>query len=77
MEITAEMVRKLREETGAGMMDCKAALVEANGDMEKAREVLRKRGPGRRGQEGRPHRQRGRDRAPTSTPARGSGSWSR
>jgi elongation factor Ts len=38
------MVRKLREETGAGMMDCKAALSEANGDMEKAREVLRKRG---------------------------------
>ena len=42
--ITAEMVRKLREETGAGMMDCKAALVEAKGDMEKAREFLRKRG---------------------------------
>ena len=44
MTITAEMVRKLREETGAGMMDCKAALSEANGDMEKAREGLRKRG---------------------------------
>jgi len=44
MEITAAMVRKLREETGAGMMDCKAALVEANGDLEKAREFLRKRG---------------------------------
>jgi len=44
MKITAEMVRKLREETGAGMMDCKAALTEANGDMEKAREFLRKRG---------------------------------
>jgi elongation factor Ts len=44
MEISAEMVRKLREETGAGMMDCKAALVEANGDLEKAREFLRKRG---------------------------------
>ena len=44
MEISAEMVRKLREETGAGMMDCKAALVEAGGDMEKAREGLRKRG---------------------------------
>ena len=44
MEITAAMVSKLREETGAGMMDCKLALVEANGDMEKAREGLRKRG---------------------------------
>jgi len=42
--ITAEVVRQLREETGAGMMDCKSALVEANGDMEKARDVLRKKG---------------------------------
>ena len=37
------MVRKLREETGAGMMDCKSALVEANGDMAKARDILRKK----------------------------------
>ena len=44
MSITAEMVRKLREETGAGMMECKSALVEAAGDAEKAREVLRKKG---------------------------------
>jgi elongation factor Ts len=44
MNITAEMVRKLREETGAGMMDCKIALTKAGGDMEKAREGLRKRG---------------------------------
>jgi elongation factor Ts len=44
MEITAEMVRKLREETGAGMMDCKSALVEARGELETAREVLRKKG---------------------------------
>jgi elongation factor Ts len=43
-DISAEMVRKLREETGAGMMDCKAALVEAAGDAEKARDFLRKRG---------------------------------
>ena len=42
--ISAEVVRKLREETGAGMMDCKSALVEAGGDMEKARELLRKKG---------------------------------
>jgi elongation factor Ts len=38
------MVRKLREETGAGMMDCKSALVEAKGDTEAARELLRKKG---------------------------------
>jgi elongation factor Ts len=44
MSITAEMVRKLREETGAGMMDCKAALVEAKGDATGARELLRKKG---------------------------------
>jgi elongation factor Ts len=42
--ISAEVVRQLREDTGAGMMDCKAALVEAKGDMEAAREVLRKKG---------------------------------
>ena len=42
--ITAEVVRKLREETGAGMMDCKSALVEAKGEMEAAREILRKKG---------------------------------
>ena len=42
--ITAEVVRQLREETGAGMMDCKTALVEANGEMEAAREILRKKG---------------------------------
>ena len=34
MEITAAMVKKLRDLTGAGMMECKAALTEANGDME-------------------------------------------
>ena len=44
MSISAEMVRKLREETGAGMMECKSALVEASGDNEKAREILRKKG---------------------------------
>jgi len=38
------MVRTLREETGAGMMDCKNALVEAKGDTEVAREILRKKG---------------------------------
>jgi elongation factor Ts len=44
MNISAESVRKLREETGAGMMECKTALVEAKGDMELARDVLRKKG---------------------------------
>ena len=44
MDISAEMVRKLREETGAGMMECKTALVESGGDLEKARDLLRKKG---------------------------------
>lgn len=44
MEITAQMVKELREQTGAGMMDCKKALVESDGDMEKAQEVLRQKG---------------------------------
>jgi elongation factor Ts len=43
-EISAELVKQLREKTGAGMMDCKSALKEANGDMEGAIEVLRKKG---------------------------------
>ena len=42
--ITAEMVRDLRERTGAGMMDCKRALTEADGDVEKATLILRERG---------------------------------
>jgi elongation factor Ts len=44
MEITAAMVKKLRDATGAGMMECKAALTEANGDLEAATTLLRKRG---------------------------------
>ncbi|MCB0747340.1 MAG: elongation factor Ts, partial [Ignavibacteriae bacterium] len=44
MEITAQLVKKLRDKTGAGMMDCKKALIEANGDFDKAIEVLRKKG---------------------------------
>ncbi len=42
--ISAEMVKKLREMTGAGMLECKKALEEAQGDMEKAKEILRIRG---------------------------------
>lgn len=44
MAITAKMVKELREMTGAGMMDCKKALTETNGDMDKAIEVLREKG---------------------------------
>ncbi len=44
MNITASMVKDLREKTGAGMMDCKKALVESNGDMEKAVDYLREKG---------------------------------
>jgi len=43
-EITAELVKQLRERTGAGMMDCKKALQEAKGDLAEAEVVLRKRG---------------------------------
>ena len=42
--ITAQMVKELRESTGAGMMDCKAALTETNGDMQAAHDWLRKKG---------------------------------
>lgn len=44
MQITAAMVKELRERTGAGMMECKKALNEANGDMETAIEIMRKSG---------------------------------
>ena len=43
-EITASAVKSLREKTGAGMMECKAALTEANGNEEQAIEILRKKG---------------------------------
>ena len=42
--ITAQLVKELREKTGAGMMDCKKVLTETDGDMEKAMELLRERG---------------------------------
>ena len=44
MQVTAQMVKELRERTGAGMMDCKAALAETGGDMDKAVDLLRKKG---------------------------------
>ncbi len=43
-EVSASMVKELREKTGAGMMDCKKALTEAGGDFDKAEELLRKKG---------------------------------
>ena len=47
MEITADKVKELREKTGIGMMECKSALAECGGDMDKAIEVLRKKGHAR------------------------------
>ena len=44
MEINAKMVGELRESTGAGLMDCKKALVESEGNIDKAVEILRKKG---------------------------------
>ena len=44
MAITAQDVNKLRQMTGAGMMDCKKALTEADGDFENAVDILRKKG---------------------------------
>ena len=44
MNITASQVNELRKMTGAGMMDCKHALVEAEGDVQKAIDILRKKG---------------------------------
>ncbi|MCY8418675.1 elongation factor Ts, partial [Bacillus spizizenii] len=44
MAITAQQVKELREKTGAGMMDCKKALTETDGDMDKAIDLLREKG---------------------------------
>src|SRR5688500_19733099 len=44
MSVTPRMVKELRERTGAGMMDCKNALLETKGDMEQAIDYLRKKG---------------------------------
>ena len=43
-EVTSEMIKELRDKTQAGMLDCKKALIETNGDMEKAVDTLRKKG---------------------------------
>jgi len=52
MAVTADQVRQLREQTGAGMMECKKALVESAGDFDKAVDVLRKAGIARAGARG-------------------------
>ncbi len=44
MEVSADLVKNLRKKSGAGMMDCKKALVESKGDMEKAEEILKEKG---------------------------------
>jgi len=61
--ISASMVKELRDKTEAGMMDCKAALVESGGDLEAAVDWLRKKGLSKACQEGRPdgRRRAGRD----------------
>lgn len=44
VRVPADVVKRLRDETGAGMMDCKRALVESGGDLERARDILRTKG---------------------------------
>ena len=71
-EINAQLVKQLRERTGAGMMECKKALVATNGDLAEAEVVLRKQGIAGGQQEGMPLHQAGFDwRAHRS----GSASW--
>ena len=55
MAFTAADVKNLREMTGVGMMDCKKALTEADGNVDKAIEILREKGSGRFPEKGRPH----------------------
>ena len=60
MDITAKMVSDLRARTGAGMMECKKALVEAQGNEETAIEILRKKGVATAAKQSRPQRRTGR-----------------
>ena len=59
VKVTASEVNKLRKNTGAGMMDCKKALVEANGDFDSAIEILRKKRSKSCGKKSRPRIFRG------------------
>ena len=68
-EITAALVKQLRERTGAGMMECKKALVAANGDIGEAEVVLRKHGIASAGKKAVARHQAGTDRHAISTPA--------
>ena len=77
MSIPASQVKELRDRTGAGMMDCKKALEEAGGDLDKAVELLRVRLGDKVAQGRRPRGHRGHRRSPTSTPAARSACWSR
>ena len=55
MAVTAAMVKELRQKTGVGMMECKKALTEVGGDIEKAILYLRERGMSRAAKKSRPH----------------------
>ena len=76
-DISAELVKELRERTGAGFMDCKRALTEADGDLDKAAPLLREQGPRRGGQEGRAATPARASSRATSTPAAASACSSR
>jgi hypothetical protein len=56
MEIKSEDVKRLREETGVGIMDCKSALIKAEGDLERAKKILREEGKELLAQKGRESR---------------------
>jgi elongation factor Ts len=55
MAVTAQMVKVLREKTGAGMMDCKKALVQTDGDIDAAIDFLREKGLSSASKKSRPH----------------------
>ena len=65
-EISAALVKELRDQTGAGMMDCKRALQDTSGDLEAAQKLLRERGLAQRRQARRPRDDRGQGRLPRS-----------
>ena len=74
MEISAKLVKELRDRTGAGMMECKNALVEAKGNLAEAEIILRKRGIASAAKK--PRAPRGRaSSAATSIPARNWACW--
>ena len=78
-EISAKDVAALRKITGAGMMDCKKALAENDGDIERAKDWLREKGIAGAAKRSGPRRRPGRDRgaASTATSARSSSSTAR